>query len=308
MQQNTQSDHVEHNVEFHDASAIPTTSNPSPVLTTHTYNPTNVSIKLPPFWTSCPDTWFIQTELQFSLKGITDDTTKYQLVVISLSEDVLLKIVDIIHNPPITGKYDHIKKILIERFSMNEDLRLEKLLDDSEIGDRKPSDFFRDLSSLTVSNSMVNNELLMKLWMRKLPPTVQMHLAASNLASFNDKLYLADKIYDLVNKDQISSINTSPTSLSSDQLFENVIKVTSKLAECIDKLTHDVLEIKNDRYIRADDNSVNRSGNYVRIGNKGVKRANRRVLCWYHERFGHRAVKCISPCDFVSSSNAQNLN
>lgn len=308
MQHNMQSNSSENNSEFQDAQSLPTTSH-TPVLSTQNpQNPTNYSVKLPQFWTSCPDTWFIQTELQFSFKGITDDTTKYQLVVISLSEDVLLKIVDIVHNPPITDKYNHIKKILIERFSLNEDLRLEKLLNESEIGDRKPSEFFHDLSSLTISNSIINNELLIKLWMRKLPPAVQMHLIASNLISFNEKLVLADKIYELSDKNQISSSNISTISPSSDQLFENMIKITSKLAENIDKLSMDISEIRNNNYIRTNNNSVETNDNYNRIRDNRVRKTNRRNLCWYHEKFGRKAMKCISPCNFVSYSNTQHLN
>ena len=36
-----------------------------------------VSLKLPTFLASRPDVWFQQTEAQFSLRHITDSTTKY---------------------------------------------------------------------------------------------------------------------------------------------------------------------------------------------------------------------------------------
>lgn len=283
------------NSDFHDAqSSIPNTH------ALHTHSST-LSIKLPQFWTSCPETWFIQTELTFTLKNITDDTTKYQLVIISLPEEVLNKIVDIIHNPPQNNKYDHIKNTILERFSMNEDARLEKLLNDSEIGDRKPSEFFRDLSALAISNSMVNNNLLIKLWMRKLPPTIQMHLTVSNLTSINEKLTLADKIYGLFNKSQISSVSTSPTNLSNNQLFENLVQVTSNLAGTVDKLSQDVSEIRNS-------NSFNRNNNKFPTANNNDRRSNRRNLCWYHWKFGDMAQKCISPCSFIPNTNTRNLN
>ncbi|XP_017471949.1 PREDICTED: uncharacterized protein LOC108367445 [Rhagoletis zephyria] len=36
------------------------------------------SVKLPQFWTSCPEAWFIHAEMQFSTKNITQETTKYE--------------------------------------------------------------------------------------------------------------------------------------------------------------------------------------------------------------------------------------
>ena len=206
----------ENNSEFQDAQSVPL-----PTISSRFYPDSNnlpqVSIKLPQFWISCPETWYIQTELTFAFKGVVDDTAKYQLVVISLSEDILAKLIDVIHNPPLENKYDYIKRIILERFSINEDLRFEKLLNDSDIGDRKPSEFFHDLNKLALNNSLINNDLLIKLLIRKLPPTIQIHLRTSNLTSLNEKLTLADKIYEISNKSQISSVST--TSPTSTELF-----------------------------------------------------------------------------------------
>jgi len=40
-----------------------------------------VTLKLAPFWTSQPHVWFQQTEVQFALKNITADSTKYYYVI-----------------------------------------------------------------------------------------------------------------------------------------------------------------------------------------------------------------------------------
>ena len=288
-QQNSDTNTNENSAEFHDAQSIPI-ANTASLPMSNIHNVSHLTVKLPKFWVSCPESWFIQTELTFTYKGILDDTTKYQLVVIALSEDILNRLIDVIHNPPTENKYDYIKRIMLERFSVDEDLRFEKLLNDSDIGDRKPSEFFHDLSKLALNNSLINNDLLIKLWMRKLPPTIQINLTSSKLTSLNEKLTLADKIYEISNKPQVSSV-TSITPTSND-IFQNFIQITTNLAEKVDNLSREVSEIRN---VSGNINSINKSHK-------------NRIFCWYHKKFGNKAMKCISPCDYVVRGNTQNLN
>ena len=44
-------------------------------------------IKLPPFWAQKPQTWFVQAEAQFHIKGITQEVTKFYYIVSALSQE-----------------------------------------------------------------------------------------------------------------------------------------------------------------------------------------------------------------------------
>ena len=44
----------------------------------------NAFIKLPEFWEFSPTAWFAQTEAQFAIRDVTDDTTRYYHVVSAL--------------------------------------------------------------------------------------------------------------------------------------------------------------------------------------------------------------------------------
>ena len=156
---------------------------------------TSDNMKLPKFWASCPEAWFTQVEGLFLLKGVHDDNIKYLHVITSLSEDVVTKITDVFQSLPNRGKYEFIKTNLLKRYSLSEDNRLEKVLDESELGDRKPSELFRDMS--TVAYPILNKEVIFKLWSRKLPRNIQTHIASSNISNIDEKLQLADKIYDI---------------------------------------------------------------------------------------------------------------
>uniref|UniRef100_A0A1B0GD19 DUF7041 domain-containing protein n=1 Tax=Glossina morsitans morsitans TaxID=37546 RepID=A0A1B0GD19_GLOMM len=64
------------------------------------------AVKLPPFWSNCPYTWFIQAEVESASKGVTQDATKYELILIALSQKIITSVIDLIRNPPATNKYE----------------------------------------------------------------------------------------------------------------------------------------------------------------------------------------------------------
>ncbi|KAJ8911818.1 hypothetical protein NQ315_012548 [Exocentrus adspersus] len=124
------------------------------------------SFKLPPFWTVKPEIWFTQIEAQFNLNKITADKTKYN------------------HD------------VIINRLTASEEKRLDELLSGSEIGDRKPSEFYRDMMNVVGGSQMVSQDLLLKLWKRRLPKTILMAITASGKENINDIVTLADKIWE----------------------------------------------------------------------------------------------------------------
>lgn len=260
------------------------------------------SIKLPQFWTECPQVWFLLVEGQFELHNIFDDNVKFQNVLIALQRETIAKIIDIINPPPLTNKYTIIKKVLIERFSLSEDKRLEQLFSNTELGDRSPSALFRHMKNLTGSESIVSQELLFKLWIRKLPQEIQIHLTSSNIQNINEVITLADKLFGLINKSHFSK-NSSIASIETNVLTEcikNLTEITTTIHQNLNKITTDINELQ----IRSRSKDRNRSNSrdFSRIRNSN----NQNYICWYHQKFKHNAFKCIQPCNFNSIKNNQN--
>ena len=60
----------------------------------------SVAVKLLPFWPDNIETWLIQSESQFRLKGVTVSQTKFDHVVQSMSQTDAVKVLDLIRAPP----------------------------------------------------------------------------------------------------------------------------------------------------------------------------------------------------------------
>eukprot|EP00117_Sycon_ciliatum_P046483 scpid96404/ scgid33290/ len=69
-----------------------------------------VSIKLPPFWPPDPLIWFAQAEAMFNTRRITQQQTKFDYVISSLSHEYALEVRDLLLHPPAHNPYDVLKE------------------------------------------------------------------------------------------------------------------------------------------------------------------------------------------------------
>ena len=76
-----------------------------------------VTLKLPTFWPDNIQTWFVQSESQF--KGMTGIQTKFDYCVQSMMQEVAIKALDLIRNPPTKYSYQLLKDRLLQMFALN---------------------------------------------------------------------------------------------------------------------------------------------------------------------------------------------
>lgn len=268
-----------------------------------------LTVKLPQFWTNCPEAWFLHAEMQFGTRGIVSDTTKFEYVVTALPQEIIMSVLDVVQNPPLEERYIKLKKTLIERHTISESRRLDKILSDTEIGDRKPSEFYRSLVLLAGTN--FSADVLKKLWLRKLPKSLNVALTGSNLSDVEQLTRLADNLWDVLQGDDLCSIklsNINATQSSSNfsdlrTVVENLVRATTDICESVRNLSLEVSSMRKqfDQYPRRS-RSVSRNRAMSRNASQ-----NRGWLCKYHYRFGINARKCEQPCSF-SETNNQSLN
>ena len=87
----------------------------------------SISIKLPPFWPVNIETWLIQSESQFRLKGVTVSQTKFDHVVQSMSQQDAVKVLDLIRAPPRDDPYSHFKSRLLLMYGLTDYVRFEAI-------------------------------------------------------------------------------------------------------------------------------------------------------------------------------------
>ncbi|XP_037557917.1 uncharacterized protein LOC119435011 [Dermacentor silvarum] len=107
-----------------------------------------VQMLLPPFWIQNPQVPFRQIKAQIYLDSIMLETARYYHVASVLPTDVAGDLSDVLSTPARTTPYQHLKTKVLERFMPSECTRLQQLLSEADLGDRRPSQLLRRMQQL----------------------------------------------------------------------------------------------------------------------------------------------------------------
>lgn len=256
-----------------------------------------IQLRLPQFWPNSVNTWFIQVEAQFSISRITNDQSKYNYLISALPLEVAESVTDILENPPETDLYSNLKKILISRHSLSIERRIKRIISDEEMGDSKPSDFYRKLKSLAGTSGTIGDDLIKKLWLGRLPHLVNVALIPLTDKSIDSILEAADQIWEAVHSssEKISVVDqTSQQALSTNSSNSRLSKIERELSEIKEMFNRVNFRSRSQSNTRDRSFSRSRSNSRSRKYNANFTGNNR--LCYYHFKFGNRAKKCAPNC------------
>lgn len=267
-----------------------------------------VTLKLPPFWPNLPLHWFHQIESQFNTRGINTERTKYDYLISSLTQDVITTVFDVLQDIVTTNNatpYTTLKNALISRYTKSDSTKIEFLLSDADIGDRKPSEFYHSLKNLMGSSQMVSSDFILNRWMKRLPPQVQASLKTiPSTTPITDFLKIADDVYEVFKGQGFSvhAVTSSSVNTVMQDLATQNARLESEIFEIRRMLTN--MNVRDNYGSRS--NSRSRGFNDNRNDDRNRSRSrtpgNKR-LCWYHEKYGNKAHKCIKPCSFSYRSS-----
>lgn len=257
---------------------------------------TKISIKVPPFWKINPALWFKQLEAQFIINRITADKKKFYTVVASLESEILSTVSDIVLSPPEGNLYDAIKERLILEFSESNEKKLTKILTGLHLGDRRPSQLLKEMKEL--SSNKFPEDVLKSLWIRLLPPNCQAVLCTSeeNLQKIS---LMADKILELTNRSSVDTIASTSTPEETPEFLNKFQSLEGQIIGLRQEVEQ--LSIMN-RKLAIDRNRFRRQ--YPPGNNANPSSSSSGQICWYHQKFGSKARKCVTPCKyFLTSEN-----
>ncbi|XP_037941993.1 uncharacterized protein LOC119674908 [Teleopsis dalmanni] len=218
-------------------------------------------------------------EAQFAVAAITSDITQFNTVVAAIESSVIADVSDAVLHPPETGSYANLKACIIERYSESEQRKIQRLLSEVELGDRRPTQLLTELTAL--AKDKVSDEFLKSLWLKRLPPQVRAILQTSNVA-LAELAKLADRICEAGDFQQIAVASASDCPAYSDNAV-----ILRRLEQIEQRLSR--LDLRRSESVQSRSSSRRRRRTRSRPGSHPD-------WCWYHERFGDRANACRQPC------------
>lgn len=245
-----------------------------------------VGVRVPPFYPQRPGLWFNSLESQFALANITSDITKFHFVIGNLDPVYAVEVEDIINDPTISNKYARLKAELVKRLSASREKKVMQLLTREELGDRTPSQFLRHLKQL--AGSEVPESFMRTIWASRLPSSTQAIIASQTKTPLDEVAELADKIHDVVTPNpSIAATSTTPMSFE-DPKDRKIAELTSQV---------NALQMQMERMSRSRTRRRSSSRSH-RETSRSQSNYRKFPTCWYHHKFGHKANRCVKPCDF----------
>lgn len=242
---------------------------------------------LPPFQSRDVKFWFMQAEAMFRTNKITDDQTKFDLVLTSLDITAATDISDILETPPETDMYVTLKTALIGRLATSEAARIKQILSSEELGTRKPSQHLRHLQKLAGKN--FSDQALTSIWLESLPADVRIAVVTGRDLPLDKQAEMADHIID------ISGKTRSVHAIESTTTVEKQIAALTKQISALTKRLGDKSSGRPDDAATKAKHPRSKSPARQQSSTSGSD------LCYYHQRYKEKAKKCRSPCNWTGS-------
>ena len=102
-------------------------------------------LPVPPVPSSNIEAWFTTMDFWFVACGITAEKQKVATVIAALDPNVVCQLCDVIAAIPVMNKFEYIREKIIEHFADSEQRRLNRLLSDMPLGDKKPSELYYEM-------------------------------------------------------------------------------------------------------------------------------------------------------------------
>ena len=252
---------------------------------------------LPPFTPEDPTHWLKLCDAHFNFKKIECPQEKIYAIITSLTYE-LQRELDVALGYTTEEQYKEFKTMLLAATALPAQKRINQLISNEELGDRKPSIFLRHLKNLAGSQAD-NEEFIRPLFLKRLPASISQILASMPDSSVDNLAKSADAIIQY-QADSLGNVNayggphrqeSKPQSNVDDQMRfmrSTIANLTDQIQDLVRRLQKLETSVSNNR-----GRSNNRYRSYSRPSHGA-----RTGMCYYHTKFGSRATKCSQPCSY----------
>ena len=231
----------------------------------------SLKVKLPSFWPDKPEAWFVQAESNFKARRITNQQSKFHLVVIALDAETLDGVLDLLEDPPAEDPYDQLKSRLVQSFELSKVDKIRRAVECQASDDENPIKLADKMMAL--SRGASGEDVMKTLFMLKLPDAVRKTMWAEPLVSWSETKARASKLWH------------AERTKKREEAFE----VTASAG--------------------SDTNAVRAAYKTKKKGSKfqefaATFRQRQGGPCVFHDFFGKSAGKCKEPCSMAGNGGA----
>ena len=238
-----------------------------------------ISVKLPPFSSQEPISWFRRAEVQFRLRKISDPRTKADYVLEAIPEGIFQHVSAWLDQQDDEILYDQLKDYLLKEYTLTVSARAKRLLamPSQELGDRTALNLWNEMQSLArlpgtdpSTGQPPKVDLMRELWLQSIPSSVRAALHDADTLPMSALITKADNL------------------ITATRAAQKSIPIAS--ASCKPALTEDA-EINAIRH-RQDRRQVQGPRGYMLPSG----------ICSYHHKFGKDARNCLPNCKYSKNS------
>ena len=284
-------------------------SGAGPIFHTAISTPLPHRIVLTEFLPTNPTLWFILVERQIRTHKLVDPEEILGLISSKLPIDVLARASDILEsNEDAQATLTRLKQRIISLYRVSDEEKLDELLKDVSLGTKKPSMLLTDMRILS-SNVGAKEDLLKRLWLRRLPSRMQEHIAAQQTLPLDALAGVADSLHSIMStSSQIAAISEATLTTTSTQPVQ--APPTSSTQSAIERMERQI-EALTAQISALTSASVSTSPQgrsrdcSASPHSRSRSRSRNFTYCWYHYKFGMDAKKCEPPCKFAPPNSSE---
>ena len=257
-----------------------------------------VACKLPTFWSGSPEMWFRRAEAQFLICKVTDSKTKAALVLAQLDEVTA----GFVHDVGLEGDtpFEKLQAALIKACGKSKRQRVAELFDCPAMGSESPERFGVRLQQLAEGVSV--EDVIREVFLRGLPKDVSKTLV-NHSGEFSDLSAKAGTFFTSSGAAINASSNTWTTS-PQEPFSKSFCDESSASAEPMVSAHAAGPQYSRQppRQRQGGSRAPRSRAPRSRQGGGDVEHR----LCWYHDRWGRDARRCVEPCFWSGNAPAGN--